>query len=436
MTTPNLALEERADRAGNIPSESRQNQNIIVFELAYGGHYASYIRYLAEYWCQQELLGCLYFVVSPTFIQQHPDVIDLASNYPQQNLKFVAIAPEEEADLVPRKNSFDRAIRSFQEWNLLRKYARELAANHCLLLYFDSFQAAVASGANLDCSFSGIYFRPTFHYPTFADYAPSRKDRLQHIREKSIILPRVMRHPRLKNLFCLDPFAIEHFERFHSSVNPIHLPDPVPIKDISEPKQLEQFKHNLGIEPNRKVFLFFGALYDGRKGIKQVLEAISSLPFDLCQQICLLLAGQMFANNDSPILKHIKELSESLPVQIILRDEFIPEEDVHLYFQSADVILAPYLYHVGMSGTLVQAAAAEKPILASNYGLMGEITRRWELGLTVDSTNPSQIAEKITQFLEVGVDKIGDRAKMKDFARQNSSQNFAQTIFQNLFITA
>jgi glycosyltransferase involved in cell wall biosynthesis len=425
------SLEDRADKFGNIASES-EKKNILVFELGHGGHYASYIRYLAEYWCQQELLGCLYFVVSPTFVQQHPDIIDLANNCPQQNLKFVAIAPEEEISLIPRKNPFYRAIRSFQEWKLLHKYAQELAANHCLLLYFDSFQAAIASGLKLNCPFSGIYFRPTFHYPTFADYSPSRKDRLQHIREKYIILPRVMGHPQLRNLFCLDPFVVKHFARFLSSVNPIHLPDPVPIKDIPEPEQLKKFKHNLGIESNRKVFLFFGALYDRRKGINQVLEAISSLSSDLCQQICLLLAGQIFANNNSPIIKQIKDLSESLPVQIILRDEYIPEEDVHLYFHSADVILAPYLYHVGMSGILVQAAAAGKPLLASNYGLMGEITRCWELGLTVDSTNPSQIAEKFTQFLEAGVDRIGDRTKMKVFAQHNSAEQFASVIFKNL----
>jgi glycosyltransferase involved in cell wall biosynthesis len=432
MTIPDLALGERADRADNTFLESRQNQNIIVFELAHGGHYASYIRYLAEYWCQQELLGCLYFVVSPTFSQQHPDVIELASKSPQQNLKFVAIAPEEEASLTPRNNSFYRAIRSFQEWKLLHKYATEIGANHCLLLYFDSFQAAVASGAKLPCLFSGIYFRPTFHYPSFAEYSPSMKERLQQIREKSVILPRVLHHPQLYNLFCLDPFAIEHLKKINSTGNLTHLPDPVPTYHAARQEQLEKFKQNLKIEPNRKIFLLFGALYGQRKGLEQVLQAISSLSPELCQKITLLLVGQMFATDDSPMVRRIKEISESLPVQIILQDKFVAEQDVQIYFQIADIVLAVYQRHVGMSGIIVQAAAAGKPLLCSDYGLMGEITRRWQLGLTVDSTNPSQIAEKLTQFLQEGGDSIGDRAKMKDFARQNSAEQFASVIFKNL----
>jgi glycosyltransferase involved in cell wall biosynthesis len=140
----------------------------------------------------------------------------------------------------------------------------------------------------------------------------------------------------------------------------------------------------------------------------------------------------MFATDDSPMVRRIKEISESLPVQIILQDKFVAEQDVQIYFQIADIVLAVYQRHVGMSGIIVQAAAAGKPLLCSDYGLMGEITRRWQLGLTVDSTNPSQIAEKLTQFLQEGGDSIGDRAKMKDFARQNSAEQFASVIFKNL----
>ena len=411
----------------NIDSGDRK---LLIFELAYGGHYASYLRHLAEYWCQQELPGHLDIVVSPKFVQNHADVVDIATSCKQKNLNFVAIAPEEEASLIPRKSSIHRARRSFQEWNLLRKYATAQKATQCLLLYFDSFQAAVASGAKLPCPFSGIYFRPTFHYNTFAGYAPSLKNRVQHWREKFIILPRVMHHPQLKTLFSLDPFVVKHMDRFQSKGKVVALPDPVQIYDVPEQYQLDKFKERLGIEPDRKVFLLFGALYDGRKGVQQVLEAISTLSPNLCQKICLLLVGQLFGTNESPIPKQIAEISQSLPVQVIVRDEFVPEEEVQLYFQSADVILAPYQQHVGMSGTLVQAAAAEKPLLSSDYGLMGEMTRHWQLGLTVDSTAPSEIAQGLTRFLLESPERFCDRTKMKTYAKQNSAERFADVIFQ------
>lgn len=410
-----------------------RDHKLIVFELGYTGHYPAYIRHLAKYWCEQELPGRLDIVVSPKFVQHHADVVDIASIFNQRSLNFVTITPAEEASLIPRKSSVHRVFRSFQEWNLLRKYATSLGATQCLLLYFDSFQAAVASGAKLPCSFSGIYFRPTFHYSDFTNYVPSLKDRVQHWREKFIILPRILRHPQLQNLFCLDPFVIKHMDQFLSKAKAIHLPDPVQIYNAPTHLTLEKFKQSLGIEPGRKVFLLFGALYDERKGIHQLLEAISTLSPTLCQRLCLLLVGKMGGGNESPIQKRIAEISQFLPVQIIIRDQFVPEREVQLYFQSADVILAPYQRHVGMSGILVQAAAAQKPILSSDYGLMGGITHHWELGLTVDSTVPSEIAKGLTRFLLESKEKLSDRSKMKAFAEQNSADRFANLIFQHMY---
>lgn len=406
------------------------NHHLLIFELGYGGHYASYIRYLTEYWCQQQLEGCLTCVVSPHFVEQHPDVIAIAKQ--SSSLQFVSISPTEAERLVPRKNLLYRAIRSFQEWKLLSKYARELNANHCLLLYFDSFQSAISSGMKLSCPFSGIYFRPTFHYPSFSHYSPTRKEIFQQIREKFITLPRVMQHPQLANLFCLDPFVVKHLERFNSSAKAIHLPDPVPIEERADSHKLEQFKQSLGIEGDRKVFLMFGALYDRRKGLDKVLEAISLLPSELCQKLCLLLVGQVYLQDNPALSQQLTEVSQKYPVQIIIRDEFIPEEEVQLYYQSADFVLAPYQRHVGMSGTLVHAAAAGKPLLTSDYGLMGEITRQWQLGLTVDSTSPNEIARGLGRCLRSTYEELGNLKKMEAFARQNSHTCFAKVIFNNI----
>lgn len=420
-------------RKPNQNRAEKQDCQLVIFELGYGGHYASYIRHLAEYWCDRELIGHLHIVVSPSFVKHHPDVTAIAFRCKEKNLSFVTITQEEEAKLISRKTSIHRAIRSFQEWKLLRQYATLLKASHCLLLYLDSFQAAIASGAKLPCSFSGIYFRPTFHYDSFAGYVPSWKNRLQQWREKSVILPRVMHHPKLQNLFCLDPFAVDRIDKLTSQAKAIHLPDPVPIGKLPNPQVLKTFRDSLEIEGDRQAFLLFGALYDRRKGINEVLEAIERLPPHLCEKLCLLLVGQIFLNDNSPLKRGIEELLQSHPVQIIVRDEFIPEEEIQLYFQSADVILAPYQRHVGMSGIAVLAAAAQKPLLISNFGLMGELARRWQLGLTVDSIDPAEIAKGLTQFLEKDSDKLCDRAQMKAFAEQNSAESFANVIFQHLF---
>lgn len=406
---------------------SSSNRKIMLFELCIGGHYAAYIQHLVRYWREQELQGHLDVVVSPKFIQQHSDIVDIALGGKQRNINFVAITPEEHAVLPPRKSSAHRAWRAFQEWSLLCKYATALRTTQCLLMYLDTFQSPLALGLRTPCLVSGIYFRPTFHYSDFAAGVFSRKERVQQWREK-LVLPRVLRHPNLQTLFCLDPFAVKHLDKIHSKVKAVPLPDPVQIYNHPEHRSGE-LKESLGIDPGRQVFLFFG-LIDGRKGIHQLLEAILMLPPTLCQKLCLLLVGPVDSQDKSLVQTRLAEISQSLPIQIISCDRYIPDQEIQPYLQLADVVLAPYQRHAGMSSILVRAAAAQKPVLSSNYGLTGEITRSRGLGLTVDSTVPSEIAKGLTRFMLESSAEFCDRENMIFFADQNSAENFASVIFQ------
>jgi glycosyltransferase involved in cell wall biosynthesis len=416
--------------------EVNSDRRILVIELSYQGHFPHYIRQLAKYWLQNQLPGQLYFLVSPNFVRHHPDVVELAQSSKEQNLHFEVISEDEQNRLAPRKSPYHRAWRSFQEWNLLRKYASKLKISECLLLYFDSFQAAIASGLKLPCSYSGIYFRPTIHYKTFAHYEPNRKEQVQEWREK-LILPRVFAHPQLKNLFCLDPFFVDYSTVFSKENKAIYLPDPVEINDKITSQQIDNFKQQLGIKANRKVFLLFGAIGGSdRKGLFPLLEAISTLTPELCRQICLLIVGKIGGDEtNSPMYRRIKEIAQSFPVQIVIQDDYVADSEVPLYFSSADVVLALYQRHVGMSGIVVQGAAAQKPLLSTNYGLMGEVVRQWQLGLTVDSTMPREIAQSLTRFLTEDSKQVCDREKMKLFAEQNSAEHFTRTIFQSYLLT-
>ncbi|MGB7440883.1 MAG: glycosyltransferase [Coleofasciculaceae cyanobacterium] len=404
-------------------SERKYSDRLMLFDLSVRGHHPNYIKHLIKYWCEQQLSGCLDIVVSPKFLEEHADVVELAASYNQEDINFVAITLEEETALNARKSRLRRAWRNFQEWQLLGKYARALNATHCLIMYFDTCMFPLALGGKSPCTFSGIYFRPAFHYAQLTNYQPSWKDRLQQWRER-LLLSRILRHPKLQTVYCLDPFAVEQLDKFSGNVKVVNLPDPVETSGDLKPIS-SNIKGDLGIESQRQVFLLFGALTE-RKGIYQVLEAIEALSPELCQKICLLLVGE--SNIEEQLKPQIKALCRSKPVQIICRYKFVPEQDVQTYFNLADVILALYQKHVGMSGILLLAAAAQKPVLSSDYGLMGEIVQRHELGLTIDSTKPSEIAQGLTQFLLKPSTKLCNPTKMKDFAQQNSAQNFANTI--------
>jgi glycosyltransferase involved in cell wall biosynthesis len=408
---------------------NNQPLKLMIFDLALGGHYPGYIQHLVRYWCEQKFTGCLDIVVLPQFLEDHADVVAVASDYGVNNVKFRAIAPEEETKLRSRDSAFDRLKRSFQEWRLIEKYAKALQADRCLIMYFDTRQYPLALGATLPCPFSSIYFRPTFHYPSLTNKLPSRKEQLQQWREK-FLLSRILVNPKLQTLFCLDPFVVKHLDQFRGKATGVHLPDPVQVYQDHQFSS-EQLKSKLGIDRDRQIFLLFGGLNE-RKGINQLLEAVKFLPSVLAKQICLLFVGAIDDKNKMKMEQSITEARESLPIQIIVKEQFIPEQTIQSYFEIADVILAPYQRHVGMSGILIRAAVAQKPVLSSDYGLMGEISRRYQLGLTVDSTSPQAIADGLTQFLSKPRSEFGDRQAMQSFAAQNTAEQFARVIFERI----
>jgi glycosyltransferase involved in cell wall biosynthesis len=398
---------------------------IMLFDLSVRGHHPIYIRHLLQYWSKYKLPGSLHIVVSPQFMQVHEDVIVLADQDPQQNVHFVAISPQEETALNSRKTWFNRAMRSFQEWKLFCCYAKQLEASAALLMYFDTFQKPIALGMKSPCPFSGLYFRPTFHYDEFAIAPPSLKMRIQHWWER-VLIAQVLKHPDWQTLYSLDPLALKGLEQFHSGAKVVHLPDPIEIYEVDR-SQVATMREQLGIEPGRLIFLLFGALTT-RKGVDQVLDAVSQLPLDSCKQICLLMVGE--SNLQEKLEARMAHICRSQPIQFVRHYEFVPDSAVPAYFQLADVVLATYQRHVGSSGILLWAAAAQTPVLSSDFGLMGEQVRRYELGIAVDSTIPTEIAKGFMHFLSEPIESIGDRTQMKIFAQQNSVEQYARAIFQ------
>jgi glycosyltransferase involved in cell wall biosynthesis len=409
----------------------------MLFDLALGGHHGNYIRYLIDDACQQSVVSTIDIVVLPQFLDIHCDTVAAIASYHQPTINIVPIAADEVAALGDRSSGLSRLQRNFREWQIFCKYARNLQTTHALLMYLDTCELPLAVGMQSPCPFSGIYFRPTFHYGMFANHHPDstkwrlrqRKQQLQQWRNR-ITLDRILQHPQLQTVFCLDPFAVAALKTDGDRAKIVTLADPVESAP-STALDLAAYRAQLGIETDRRVFLLFGAL-DGRKGIYQLLEAIELLPPALSQQMCLLLVGKTAATERANLERQIVALRQHTPIQIIECYDFIPEEEVSNYFQLADTILAPYQRHVGMSGILLLAAAAGKPVLSTDYGLMGELVRRYKLGIAVDATQPSELMQALARCLTAAPKTLGDRSQMQVFADLNSIDRYTSTIFQYL----
>ena len=407
------------------PSASQSADRIMLFELAIYGHHAVYIRHLVRYWCDRSLSGHFYLVVTAQFVAECADIVAIAQDYPNAKVSFLPLTAAEEATLTQNPSSFiQRKARAWQEWNLMCTYAKRLQATHCFLASFDFFQWPFLFAQKPPCPISSIYFKPTFHYASFPGYEPTLKSRIQQWQEKAL-LSAIFRQPYLHRLLCLDPFAVEALNQKQTQKKAVALADPVEAyPSQSSPSEL---RSQLNIDSERIVFLLFGELTD-RKGIEQVLEAIALLSSDLCQQLCFLLAGRCDLETQRRFQSKIVQVRQLKPVQIIEQYGFASQKTVQAYFQLADIVLAPYQKHVGMSGILLQAAAAQKPVLSSDYGLMGELVRRYQLGLAIDSTQPAELAAALSKFLQVSPESFYSAEKAQQFVQQNTVEKFANTI--------
>jgi glycosyltransferase involved in cell wall biosynthesis len=402
----------------------RPDRQIMLFDMAVTGHHSVYIKHLIQHWQTQQLPGLLHVVVIPQFLERHADVVAIVSS--GSNIRFTAISESEYGHFDEQKSLMTRG---FAEWKLFCQYARQLQVTQGLLMQFDIFQIPLMLQQPAPCDIAGIYFRPTFHYREFAHYQPTRSDLLRQWRQK-LILSLALRHPQVKQLFSLDPFAVKSIAQLGTRVATIPLPDPVENHDYTE-LDPEQLRRELGIQPGRKVFLLFGEISQ-RKGIYPLLEAVQSLSSEMGRQICLLVAGPIEPSEQESVQAALDRLAASPSVQLMTRIQYVKGREVQRYFALADVILVLYQRHVGMSSVLVHAAAAQKPVLASDYGLLGELVQRHQLGVVVNAESHEAIASGIISYLVPSLESLCNQQKMNAFAKENTHEKFSVAIFSNL----
>jgi len=275
--------------------------------------------------------------------------------------------------------------------------------------------------------YSGIYFRPSFHYKHFeGSKAPSKLQLEGWI--KKIILKRAINNEGLKYIFSLDRFAVDYINEFSPAPKAIALPEPSNIR--SKVIESENLKEELGIDSHRKVFLLFGII-KRKKGIYHLLRAVETLSPRETKQLCILIIGPIESTEKNKILTRINTITQKTDVQIIIKDQYINSNLVQNYFAISDVVLALYLYHVGSSNIVVQASVAGRPVFGTDFGLVGENIRRYKLGIAVDINDVNEVSNGIRFFLDT-ISEPFDKVLMNRFAKINTKKNFASTIFSNV----
>ena len=390
---------------------------VVAFEMQVRGHHPDYVRNFANIWAEKEIAGRFHFLVTPQFRELHEStychVRDLAPDW-------ISISTIDESE-QPKPGSGELS-RHLQGWKAYCRHARELRADHGFLMYFDHFQLPIIVGKRSPCPFSAIYFRPTFHYHTFAKFKPSWKNSLVSLR-KTLLLRSFLRTRELARLFCLDPFAADYIIRsFHPRCDVTAMADSFVEFERSSSEEA-RIRSQLQVQPGRKMFLLLGAL-DPRKGVKELLNALPLLSADSQSKICLVIIGHGPDDEVAKVSQLVDEMRLKTSVQIVFQTGYIPG-DVQPYYWVTDVVLTTYQGHMGSSGAIMRAAFSGKPVLSSDYGLMGEWVYRCKLGQVVDTSNPRAIAEGMENFVADDAARLFDPKESQKLKESNSQDKLA-----------
>lgn len=149
----------------------------------------------------------------------------------------------------------------------------------------------------------------------------------------------------------------------------------------------------LKLDADKDYMLFFG-LVRAYKGLDLLLDAMGKM-HDKLPNLRLLIAGEFYEQEEG-YREQIKNFG--LTEKVIIRNEFIPDADLRLYFGAADLIVQPYKTAT-QSGVTQVAFHFEKPMLVTNVGGLGEIVHDHKMGYAVQP-NAESIAEAIIDYYE------------------------------------
>lgn len=161
----------------------------------------------------------------------------------------------------------------------------------------------------------------------------------------------------------------------------------------------QEARARLGLSPQERVILFFGYIRP-YKGLGHLIKAMAIARRSID---CTLLVAGEFYEERSHYDRLVNEYSFGDRVR--LEDRYIPNEDVAIYFQAADLVVLPYL-SATQSGIVQIAYGFDKPVVVTDVGGMAEVVQDGETGFVVPSDDPEALAASIVRFFreEKGAD--------------------------------
>lgn len=347
------------------------------------------------------------------FLTNRSEEFNLES--PADHIKTLALTVQEQQSILEESQAVKKA---HVEWEIVCRYALDFKADRVIFMYLDSYQLEIGRSQDLPFKISGIWFSPYSRMEAESDDMKARFSNLITKTRKKFVMRWALKNPQLDKIFILNDEEMPKWlnrgtPRFYTLADPYFEYSSIPNYSV---------RATYNIPDDHLIFLQFGYM-DERKNVENIVRAFNVLPKAQAEKSTLLLIGKFKPGFRSQI-----ENLKSGPYQMILRDEFVSNEEMESTFSQADVILRMNIRFFGSSGIIGVAAQHNKPVIASNSGVMAEIVEKYHLGMLVNPYGISEIAAAISRFHTVEDSLHIDGTKYRN---NHDLATFGKTLLQH-----
>jgi glycosyltransferase involved in cell wall biosynthesis len=186
------------------------------------------------------------------------------------------------------------------------------------------------------------------------------------------------------------------------------------------PLTTQEARRRLGIREDEKTILFFGNIAP-YKGLEYLVEAFRQI-LGRGEAHRLIIAGRPKNCEDYwiPLQEAIRE--DVQKGRILLRANFIPDEETEVYFKAADILVLPYR-HIYQSGVLFLGYNFGIPVLAADVGSLKDEIVEGHTGFVFRPEDPVDLAAAIEKYFssDLYAELSKRRQEIRDYAAERYS---------------